>query len=179
MLFRSVSQSRYGGEGIEASNDWQKLLELGIKYLSCGQEKLDKDEEVTMDYIQDMPYIEASFMSDYNIDLSNNDSSCYSSTNFFFNFISRLPFFNYIIIYRIYLQYYFFLFIFLRYESFSAPYIFPFFPLGLPFFALLMFSPPWCCFFNLFPSHDTLLFYFLGLVYLFSIMIINFQILLV
>lgn len=77
----AVIYKLYGDEGIEASNDWQKLLELGIKYLSCGQEKLDKDEEVTMDYIQDMPYIEASFMSDYNIDLSNNDMSWYKFNN--------------------------------------------------------------------------------------------------
>ena len=77
----AVIYKLYGDEGIEAVNDWQKLLELGIKYLSCGQEKIDKDEEVTMDYIQDMPYIEASFMSDYNTDLSNNDMTWYKFNN--------------------------------------------------------------------------------------------------
>lgn len=62
----------YGNEGIESPNHYEKLLELGTKYLSCGKEvEVKSNEEPDMDFIQDMDYIEASFMSDYNIDLSN------------------------------------------------------------------------------------------------------------
>lgn len=62
----------YGDEGIESPNHYEKLLELGTKYLSCGKEvEAKSNEEPDMDFIQDMDYIEASFMSDYNIDLTN------------------------------------------------------------------------------------------------------------
>lgn len=62
----------YGDEGIKSPNHYEKLLELGTKYLSCGKEvEAKNNEEPDMDFTQDMDYIEASFMSDYNIDLSN------------------------------------------------------------------------------------------------------------
>ena len=60
----------FGEDGINNTQDHQKLLELAKKYLSCGKE-LNTDKEADMDYIQDMDYIEASFMSDYHIDLTN------------------------------------------------------------------------------------------------------------
>ena len=62
----------FGEDGINALEDHEKLLELAKKYLLCGKE-LDtrKNEEPDMDYKEDMDYIEASFMSDYHIDLSN------------------------------------------------------------------------------------------------------------
>ena len=61
----------FGDEGINAKDDYEKLLELAIKYLSCGKEVSgSSNEEPDMDFIEDMDYIEASFMSDYNIDLS-------------------------------------------------------------------------------------------------------------
>lgn len=63
----------YGEKGLNAKNNYDKLLELGQKYLLCGKEITDSTnkEEPDMDFEQDMVYIEASFMSDYNIDLSN------------------------------------------------------------------------------------------------------------
>ena len=66
----------------------QKLLELAQKYLSCGKEITDstKKEEPDMDFVQDMDYIEASFMSDYNIDLSNTEMHWWK----FFNLINGL-----------------------------------------------------------------------------------------
>ena len=62
----------FGEEGINALEDHERLLELAKKYLLCGKE-LDtrNNEEPDMDYTEDMDYIEASFMSDYHIDLSN------------------------------------------------------------------------------------------------------------
>ena len=61
----------FGEDGINTQKDHEKLLELALKYLSCGKEINDKPkEEPDMDFIEDMDYIEASFMSDYNIDLA-------------------------------------------------------------------------------------------------------------
>lgn len=61
----------FGDEGLNSSDDWDKLLELAIKYLCLGKELDESNEEPDMDFVQDMSYIEASFMSDYRIDLSN------------------------------------------------------------------------------------------------------------
>lgn len=64
----------FGDEGIDTPEHYEKLLKLAIKYLSCGKEIDNKtNEEPDMDFIQDMDYIEASFMSDYNIDLSSTE----------------------------------------------------------------------------------------------------------
>lgn len=64
----------FGDDGLDDSNNCEKLLELAKKYLSCGKEINDNsNEEPDMDFIQDMDYIEASFMSDYNIDLANTE----------------------------------------------------------------------------------------------------------
>ena len=61
----------YGEEGMNDYNHYEKLLELAIKYLSCGKEVIgNNNEKPDMDFVEDMDYIEASFMSDYNIDLS-------------------------------------------------------------------------------------------------------------
>lgn len=62
----------FGDEGLNNPQDWEKLLELGIKYLSLGKEinNVDKDTDIDMDFNEDMDYIEASFMSDYGIDLA-------------------------------------------------------------------------------------------------------------
>ena len=62
----------YGDDGLNSHEDWQKLLELGIKYLSLGIDiKMANNEtsEPDFDYIQDMGYIKSSFMFDYGIDL--------------------------------------------------------------------------------------------------------------
>lgn len=62
----------FGDDGIDDFNNYDKLLEIAIKYLSCGKELDNKvNEKPDMDFSQDMDYIEASFMSDYNIDLTN------------------------------------------------------------------------------------------------------------
>ena len=64
----------FGDDGLDDSNNYEKLLELAKKYLSCGKEVNDNsNEEPDMDFVQDMDYIEASFISDYNIDLANTE----------------------------------------------------------------------------------------------------------
>ena len=59
----------FGDDGIKDAENYDKLLELATKFLSCGKEVKSSNEEPDMDFVQDMDYIEASFMSDYNIDL--------------------------------------------------------------------------------------------------------------
>lgn len=62
----------FGEKGLQDEENYEKLLDLAQRYLSCEHEIEDvNNEEPDMDFIQDMDYIEASFMSDYNIDLSN------------------------------------------------------------------------------------------------------------
>ena len=62
----------FGDKGLDNSQDWEKLLELGIKYLTLNKDTSDVDNntEIDMDFNEDMDYIEASFMSDYRIDLT-------------------------------------------------------------------------------------------------------------
>ena len=64
----------FGDDGLADNNNYEKLLELARKYLSCGKEIDSKtNEEPDMDFIQDMPYIKASFRSDYNINLDDEE----------------------------------------------------------------------------------------------------------
>lgn len=62
----------FGDEGLNNSQDWDKLLELAIKYLTLNKDtsNVDNNTEIDMDFNEDMDYIEASFMSDYRIDLA-------------------------------------------------------------------------------------------------------------
>lgn len=63
----------FGDKGLKDSENWQELLEVGLKYLRCGKEIIDNDEEteVNMDFEQDWEYIKASFFYDYKINLNN------------------------------------------------------------------------------------------------------------
>lgn len=62
----------FGDEGLDNPKDWDKLLELATKYLTLNKDTNDVDNntEIDMDFNEDMDYIEASFMSDYGIDLT-------------------------------------------------------------------------------------------------------------
>lgn len=63
----------FGDKGLQNSQDWKELLEIAIKFLKCGKQvqNEDKEEESNMSFAQDKGYIEASFFSDYNIDIAN------------------------------------------------------------------------------------------------------------
>lgn len=62
----------FGEKGLENTQNYEQLLEYSKKYLSCGKKlEQESNEKPDMDYVEDMDYIEASFMSDYQIDLSN------------------------------------------------------------------------------------------------------------
>lgn len=78
----------FGDEGLNDFDNHKKLLELGMKYLACGKEVNTKNtkEKPDMDYVQDMDYIEASFMFDYKIDLQNTKMHWWK----FFNLLNGL-----------------------------------------------------------------------------------------
>ena len=63
----------FGESGLDNLNHYEKLLKWAKKWLSCGEEIIDTHEQPDMDYVEDMEYIEASFMSDYHIDLENEE----------------------------------------------------------------------------------------------------------
>lgn len=66
----AIIYTLFGEEALNDFENHEKLLELAQKYLLCGKElETNNNEEKYMDFIQDMPYIEASFMSDFNMDL--------------------------------------------------------------------------------------------------------------
>lgn len=67
----AVIYTLFGEEALDDTEHYDKLLELAQKYLCCGKELEENNEKPDMDFIEDMDYIEASFMSDYKIDLSN------------------------------------------------------------------------------------------------------------
>ena len=65
----------YGDEGLKNIKNYDKLLELALKYLSCGEEVKGDNKDIDMDFKQDFRLIKASFMSDFGIDLSKQDIS--------------------------------------------------------------------------------------------------------
>ena len=60
----------FGERALEDNENYENLLELAKKYLSCKEENNVKED---MDFIKDMDLIEASFMSDFHIDLTTED----------------------------------------------------------------------------------------------------------
>nr|DAM50261.1 MAG TPA: hypothetical protein [Caudoviricetes sp.]DAM80565.1 MAG TPA: hypothetical protein [Bacteriophage sp.] len=55
----------FGDEGLDNPQDWEKLLELAIKYLCLGKDLEDTEEERDMDLQKDRYYIRSSFIQDY------------------------------------------------------------------------------------------------------------------
>ena len=83
----AIIYTLFGDEGLDDSGNHVDLLEIAKKYLTCGK-GLDgsNNEKPDMDFVEDMDYIEASFMSDYHIDLSNVEMHWWK----FFNLMSGL-----------------------------------------------------------------------------------------
>lgn len=69
----AIIYTLFGEEALNDIENHAKLLELAQKYLACGKEIEESKEDPDMDFIQDMDYIEASFMSDFHIDLENTE----------------------------------------------------------------------------------------------------------
>lgn len=61
----------FSDEGLQNSQDWKDLIEIALKYLSCGKEKQEDNEEqeIDMDFEQDWEYIRTSFFYDYKVKL--------------------------------------------------------------------------------------------------------------
>ena len=78
----------FGDEGLNNSNDWEKLLELANRYISVNNinETEVEEKDIDMDFQQDMDYIKASFMSDYNIDLEGKEMHWWT----FYNLLNGL-----------------------------------------------------------------------------------------
>ena len=70
--FLAMIYKLFGEEALNNPNEYEKLLELAEKYLLCNQER-EETTEVDMDYEEDWSYIKASFRSDYNINLDEED----------------------------------------------------------------------------------------------------------
>ena len=77
----AIIYTLFGETALNHQEDYEKLLELAKKYLACGKELEETDEKPDMDYIQDMDYIEASFMSDYHIDLNKTEMHWWKFNN--------------------------------------------------------------------------------------------------
>ena len=75
----------FGADGIDKAkkhtDHYDKLLNWTINYLTCGQGVVDTHETPDMDYVEDMDYIEASFMSDYRIDLTETEMDWHKFIN--------------------------------------------------------------------------------------------------
>lgn len=76
----------FGEEGLNEFENHNQLLELGQRYLKLDKDFENEHDEPDMDFVQDMDYIEASFMSDYKIDLSTTKMHWWT----FYNLISGL-----------------------------------------------------------------------------------------
>lgn len=61
----------FGDEALKDVRHYEQLMEKANYFLKCGdlEEHNEKGEEPDMDFIQDFPYIEASFMSDYGMSI--------------------------------------------------------------------------------------------------------------
>ena len=66
----AIIYTLFGEEGINSPDDYETLLKMAQKYLSCGKEIDEKSkEEPDMDFIEDYSYIKTSFRSDYGMNL--------------------------------------------------------------------------------------------------------------
>lgn len=67
----AVIYKLFGEEALCDYDNYETIIQKAFTYLCCGKDIRESNEESDMDFEGDMDYIEASFMSDYGIDLSN------------------------------------------------------------------------------------------------------------
>lgn len=73
----AIIYTLYGDEGLKNRDDYEELLKKGIKFLSCGEELQQGNEKPNMDLQQDYRFIQASFRTDYGINLDNENMHWY------------------------------------------------------------------------------------------------------
>ena len=71
----------FGEKALDNISHYEKLLKWAKKWLSCDREVDDTKEQPDMDFVEDMDYIEASFMSDYGIDLTESEMDWHKFIN--------------------------------------------------------------------------------------------------
>ena len=76
----------FGDEGLNDKQNYEQLLKLAQKYLSCGKDLENTNEKPDMDYVQDYDYIKTSFRSDYGINLDKENMHWWE----FFNLLNGL-----------------------------------------------------------------------------------------
>lgn len=67
----AIIYTLFGEEGLNHLEDSEKLLEMAIKYLKCGEDvdvDVKPNKKPDIDYIQDQKYIQSSFKYDYGYD---------------------------------------------------------------------------------------------------------------
>lgn len=67
----AIIYTLFGEEGLNHLEDSEKLLEMAIKYLKCGEDvdvDVKPNKKPDIDYIQDQKYIQSSFKFDYGYD---------------------------------------------------------------------------------------------------------------
>ena len=64
----AIIYTLFGEKGLNDTHNYEKLLEIAKKYLSCGQELTKTNEQPVMDYHEDEGYIRSSFQYDYKYD---------------------------------------------------------------------------------------------------------------
>lgn len=68
--------------GFIPENNLDKFLQIAVNYLQCGETKeIQSSKKRDMDLNYDLPYIMASFMSDYKIDITESDMHFYQFIN--------------------------------------------------------------------------------------------------
>ena len=67
----------FGEKGIDNPNHYERLVKWAKNWLCCGKEIEDTHEEPDMDFVEDYDYIVASFMSDFHINLDEEEMDWY------------------------------------------------------------------------------------------------------
>lgn len=74
----------FGEDALDDEENLKDLLDIAYKFLYCNkEEQTNTHYEKDFDFIQDYDYIEASFMSDYRIDLSTTNMHWWKFINLF------------------------------------------------------------------------------------------------
>lgn len=72
-----VISTIFGEKGIDNPSHYERLVKWAKNWLCCGKEIENTHEEPDMDFVEDYDYIVASFMSDFHINLDEEEMDWY------------------------------------------------------------------------------------------------------